>query len=260
MGVTFTHLLLPKPRSRTPTVADMARLIDSLVRGGFLLSSNSPRLPLSCFGMSKLNRHAAATGCYIQSRWNEAISFPCPPSAKELVAVSHRDFKLVWPVVDFGASGLRYPLTIWPEKLALEDLYYDVEIQLSRQHVYRTSELIEPFASLSCEVCEADLSVLEDESHDDFDIDTWGLGASYLYRLCPNCGVEFHPEDRTALVQDPRGHSPAREIKGGATSRFALVVECGKCWEYGAVPTEEFLSASEAALGFSLEHVLDGTF
>jgi hypothetical protein len=203
---------------------------------------------------SILNQHAASTGCYIQFSWKEAHSFPCPPSEQDLAAAAARDFKLVWPVVSLEASGLRYPLTLMPEHIDPVDVYYDLEVNLGREYIYRTSELIEPFAHESCAACGTSLSVPGDAMADDA---AFGI---QLYGHCPICGVEFRPEDRTALVYDPRVRSPGRPVPGGATSRFALAVECGKCWEYGSVPAERFLAGCEEALGCRLEHVLDGTF
>lgn len=255
MGVTFTHLLLPVPRSRTPSHAELARVIGRLVNEGGLLAPESPSLPHMRFDEgSILNKHASSTGCYIQFRWDEARSFPCPPSAEDLAAVTDRDFKLVWPVVSLKASGLHYPLTLLPDYMDPVDVYYDLEIHWGREYIYRTSELIEPFAYEACGACGANLNVPDDEILDE------AVFHIRLYRRCPACGVEFHPEDRPALVHDPMALSPAHPISGGATSRFALSVECGKCWDSSAVPTEKFLAACEGALGFPLEHVLDGTF
>jgi hypothetical protein len=255
MGVTFTHLLLPMPRSRTPSYAELARAVGRLVDEGFLLPPGSSRLPHMRFDEgSILYRHAASSGCFIQYGWEEAGPFPSPPTAEDLAAVADRSYKLVWPVVSFEVSGLRYPSTLLPEGIDPVDVYYDVEIHWGRQYVYRTSELIEPFESESCSACGAALSVPDAEVPDDAE-----LGIQ-LYRFCPACGAEFRPEDRTALVYDPRDRTPGRPVLGGATSRFALAIECGKCWEYGAAPTEGFQAACEEALGCRLEHVLDGTF
>jgi hypothetical protein len=157
-------------------------------------------------------------------------------------------------VESLGASGLHYPLTLMPEFIEPADVYYDLELHLGREYVYRTSELIEPFACERCTACGAVLGIPSAVIHED------ALFYLQLYRHCPACGVEFRPEDRTAIVNDPRDRDAGRPVSGGATSRFALAVECGKCWEYGAVPTEDFLAACEEALGCRLEHVLDGTF
>lgn len=259
MGVTFTHLLLPVPRSHTPSHVELARLIGRLVEAGFLLPPGSPRLPHMRYDEgSILNQHAAATGCYIQFTRDftrtEARPFPCPPSGEDLAAMADRDFKLVWPVESLEASGLRYPLTLMPEFIEPVDVYYDLELHLGREYLYRTSELIEPFACDTCTACGAALSIPGAVIHEDalFDLQ--------LCRHCPACGVEFRPEDQTAIANDPMDRDAGRPVSGGATSRFALAVECGKCWEYGAVPTEELLAACEEALGCRLEHVLDGTF
>jgi hypothetical protein len=112
MGVTFTHLLLPVPRSHTPSHVELARLIGRLVEAGFLLPPGSPRLPHMRYDEgSILNQHAAATGCYIQFTCDftrtEVRPFPCPPSGEDLAAVADRDFKLSSSFGPWKASGRR---------------------------------------------------------------------------------------------------------------------------------------------------------
>jgi hypothetical protein len=204
------------------------------------------------------NQLIAATDCYVQFSGGfsraEARPFPCPPSEVDFAAVADRDCLFVWPVESLEASGLRYPLTLMPESVEPEYVYYDLELYLGREYVYRTSELIEPFASETCAACGVSLDVPSALIGEN------SLFYYQLYRHCPACGAEFRPEDRAAIVNDPRDRDAGRLVPGGATSRFALAVECGKCWEYGAVPTEEFLTTCEEALGCCLEHVLDGSF
>lgn len=255
MGVTFTHLLLPVPRSRTPSHDEMARLVGRLVDDGFLLPSTSPNLHrmLLSEGPSP-EQLAGATGCSIQFIWHEAQPFPCPPKPDDFAAVGDRDFRLKWPVIDLAASGLQYPLTILPDWVDPAEAYYDIELYHCRQYHHWISELIEPFANRECEACGADLVIPSAELHED------SIFGIQMYRHCPSCGNEFRPEDRPALVNDPAARDRGRMVPGGATSSFALAVECGKCWATGAVPTIAFRSACEGALGFPLEPILDGTF
>ena len=44
---------------------------------------------------------------------------------------------------------------------------------------------------------------------------------------CPSCGKPFRPQDLVARVRDLRTGVP-RDRRGGATYRFAVVVDCGK--------------------------------
>jgi hypothetical protein len=201
-----------------------------------------------------VNRLAGPTGCYIQFSREDADArpFPCPPSAQDLAAAADREFKLVWHVVSLEASGLRYPLTRMPEFVAPEDVYYDLELYLSRQYYYRYSEAIDPFASETCAACGAALRVPSDSIPDD------AIYSFQMYRHCPACGFEFRPEDRASLVRHARTGA-GRMVPGGATSRFSLAVDCGKCYACDAAPTREFLAACEDALGVRLEHVVDGS-
>lgn len=256
MGITFTHLLLPVPRSHTPSHAELIRLIGRLVEKEFVLPAGSTKLPRMRYDEgSILNQNAAATGCYIQLgrkavHVTKERSFSCPPSVQDLAAVAERDFKLVWPVISLGASGLHYPLTLMPQNVDPEDVCYDIEIHWGREYIYRASELIEPFASEQCAACNASLNVPSASA----------LFGNQLYRHCPACGAAFRPEERTALVYNPKDNTTGCPMLGGATSRFALAIECGKCWEYGAVPTKEFLGTCEEAVNCRLEPVLDGAF
>ena len=253
MGFAIKHLMLPVPRSHTPSFAEMARLIERLVDERFVLPPGSPVAPHWSYDPDPTRaEHAAPTGCYIQFSSGDARWFPYLPSARELAAAADRDFKLIWPVESLEESGSRYPLTLAPEGLDPVDLYYDLEIHLVQNYIYNTSELITPFASEACAACGADLNVpgAALPARADF--------FSQLYRHCPACGVEFRPEDRTALVYPLRPRTHGRPVPGGATSRFAVAIDCDKCWEYEAAPTSEFRVACEEALHCRLEHVVDG--
>ena len=46
------------------------------------------------------------------------------------------------------------------------------------------------------------------------------------------CGAAFDPRTRKASVRDPWTNETSR-VPGGATFRFALAIDCGKCWPNG---------------------------
>ena len=53
--------------------------------------------------------------------------------------------------------------------------------------------------------------------------------APRLLATCKQCGKPFDPSTRVAKVRDPWTNTES-DMPGGATFRFALVVDCGKCW------------------------------
>jgi hypothetical protein len=131
------------------------------------------------------------------------------------------DTMLVFGVEQFGASGLRAPFVLDGGLAA--DAYYEVQLHIAAEYVYRTSELIDPFEDTSC-ACGEDLELQPTEDL---------FYTSRLRVACTACGQPFDPTSKMAMVRDPWTDEES-PIAGGATYRFALAIDCGKY-----VPHEE---------------------
>jgi hypothetical protein len=76
---------------------------------------------------------------------------------------------------------------------------------------------------------------------------------------CQACGRAFDPSERAATVRDPWTNEESK-VRGGATFRFAVVVDCGKCWpagESGFGANDELRKLCESHFNRSFYEVLD---
>jgi hypothetical protein len=124
-------------------------------------------------------------------------------------------------VTNFG-ERLRYPLDTDSPADDPEETYYDLQLWLPRDYVYKTSEQIAPFADTRC-ACGAELQ---------YDPEVEGrvlFHTSRMHAVCTQCGKPFDAATRATTVRNAWTNEPS-SVPGGATFRFALVVDCGKCW------------------------------
>jgi hypothetical protein len=170
---------------------------------------------------------------------------------------------LAWPIPDIKALGLRYPLRATPDMGDPNSgPYLDLRIEIADDYVDRASERIEPIATTLCR-CGSELSY---DPTDDDQI----FYAGRIKRRCPSCGVEFRPQDHATIRRDC-ATGVESTLMGGAVSRFAIVIDCGKAFEFektaapdGSVKemearaTPEFLAVCESALGIELYEVGEG--
>jgi hypothetical protein len=144
---------------------------------------------------------------------------PAAELAEFFASESETDMQVVWPVL---GDRLRYPLDEDSPADDPDETYYDIELWLSRDYVYKMSEQIQPFDDDRCG-CGAEL-VYEPE------IDGKSLFyTSRMHARCNQCQKPFDASTRIATVKNAWTNAPS-EVAGGATFRFALVVDCGKCW------------------------------
>ena len=128
---------------------------------------------------------------------------------------------LSWRVEDHVAEKLNYPLT--PEfKADDHGGYYDFELLLSDDFVAEDGESIDPI-STNC-VCGHDLAYEPDE-----DI----FYAGRIRRVCPQCRASYRPQDHETIIRDGFTGEESH-IAGGLTYRFAISINCGKCWDQNA--------------------------
>jgi hypothetical protein len=198
MGVEYKHYLIPKPNSFRPDPEQLTHFISSLA----------------------MNKWIPSSGASV--RTSEGVGkAPFPISADWLRGVWDKDVLLSWPVESLAQAQLKYPLErlAWPA----EETYYEFQIHWSRDYVYHVSELIDPFDDTRCK-CGEELGY-EEQAHIFYD--------GRLKLNCPRCGVAFEASDLPAVVRDG-WTAEEREVSGGATYRFAVVVDCGK-----AIPDDD---------------------
>ncbi|WP_435016405.1 hypothetical protein TA3x_003971 [Tundrisphaera sp. TA3] len=253
MGVEYRHYLIPEDNTFRPGPEELCRLVDALIGGDFVAVPGSDRFArMSAKAYSSYNKVALETGCFIdlgddgRPPFDGRVPFACPPSAQDIAALGDRDYRLVWPVESSNESGLEYPLTPFPE---WGDAYYDLELRMAGDYVYHCSGLIDPFDDVACR-CGLGLDYSEDDTDAALDR-LLVFHETRIRRLCPGCGTQFRPQDRTARVRDGRSGEVV-DRPGGATYRFAIVVDCGKGFAREGWPmraSQAFLKALEGALG-----------
>lgn len=256
MGVTYEHFLIPEDNTLRPGDEGISRLVVSLHRSGYLLGRGSEGLTRMPFREgSILYRHAEETGCFVQTGTNQFSPFPSPCSPSDLRALGTTEYRLVWPVTRLGKAGLKYPLADLPYGL-YEEIPYELILHLAEDYLYVTSEILDPFENVNCP-CGENLSYwVRDESP--FTLHN----ANRIHRRCPDCGAPFRPQDHPATFRDATtGDSTV--VPGGLTYRFAISVDCGRCfprdsWPVSADP--DFVRICSDALGFGLKQLHDMTF
>jgi hypothetical protein len=171
---------------------------------------------------SNISPLTRSTGGYYVSAHLDAAPLPAELSVEWLTPRIGADMRFVWEVGDLARSGLRYPLTEKPSEMSDEEIYFSLLIELSGDYVYRVYESIEPFHSTQCE-CGREL---------EYEPSAKLYFMSRLPVRCPECKAAFDPGRLAAVVIDG-WTGQKRLVSGGATSRFAVVVDCGKAIVHG---------------------------
>lgn len=247
MGVEYRHFLIPQDRTLCPSTAVLLKLIEELSKHRWIRTPQSP--VFARMENYNIPAEAVQTGGFVRS-FEGARPLPRIMDTSWLDEQMRNDSIIRWPVGSLKQSGLQYPLSPMPD-MDQEDLYYEVQIQMSVDYVYRVSELIGPFSDTLCS-CGEEL---------EFDAESGGPGLFYCSRLravCSGCEELFDPRLKTADVENGRTRE-ARLVAGGATSRFAIVIDCGKAIPDSATITAspELLLLCEQILGCSLEQIGD---
>jgi hypothetical protein len=232
----------------------MASFVETLRRDAWICDPRTSWFSSMTFDSEGPHAHAASTGAYVsalaEGRERTILRGPFPNEglADWLSPRREADMRIIWPVERLEAVPLRYPVNA-PSPVSREDTYYNFEIWLGRDFVYPTSELIEPFDDEACSCGESLVYHPETESH-----------LFYEARIrvrCKNCGTEFDPSQRSARVRDPWSDEES-EVPGGATFRFAVVVDCGKCFSEGLSGADEALrKLCEAHFGRPFQSIVD---
>jgi hypothetical protein len=183
---------------------------------------------------------------------------------EDVVVLGEGDYRLVWEIEDVDASGLKYPLGEPP----FEEMPYDLEVRSAGDYVYPTSSIIDPFdRDVVCQ-CGELLEYDEDGPSDPWesgeDLRGWDsvdhryhrrvFNDRRVRRSCPACGAAFRPRDYAVRLRDGRTGQDLGPRLGGATYRFAIFIECGKCWNREKLDraSDEFLGRCQEAIGAQL--------
>ena len=218
MGVEYEQFLIPRRNAFRPTAEKVIELLHELAKGRWIRTPESPNFDQ----MEKNNMppEALRTGAqYRHGNQRKARSLPWPIDVAWLEEQMSADLRLIWPVGSLERAGLRYPLSTVPD-MPREELYYDVRLDVSTDYVYRISENINPFDSTVCS-CGEDLS-FSPKNEDIF-------FSSRIHVACPRCRREIDISRMSAVILDG-WTGEERRVHGGATSRFAMVVDCGKAF------------------------------
>jgi hypothetical protein len=250
VGVEYRHYLLPRPNTFRPTVDAALALVTALRRDGWVLPADSPALAHLHFRGSSLYGPAKGRGYYAQVLGRPG-SFALPLE-RLLSQFADQDLQIVWPVESLRDSGLRYPLDPVPfdDHREAAECYYKVRLHFGRDLIYHTSEVIDPFDPEPVCGCGRTLMYYPEGHNDPF-------YSARLAATCPACGSSFDPTGLVATGRDGWTGRPYR-LPGGASYRFAVVIDCGK--DFGGKPhrfDHQLSALIEKTLGVEFYEVPD---
>ncbi|TXG77965.1 hypothetical protein E6Q11_01915 [Candidatus Dojkabacteria bacterium] len=192
-------------------------MINGLYEQGWLCRPGSEDFAKLDFSLMSTFAKAKETGGFRNEPNRKDASEPIPyPLKSEWFAKRlPSDLRLVWPIYYFDdLKSLRYPLN---QHAGYPGIYYELELQITAEYMHRCSEIIDPLSSVDCQCGEKLLHYPENEP----------FFEGRIYRNCPKCGVFFDPGKFVSTCRDAWTRQE-NQVPGGATSCFALVVDCGK--------------------------------
>lgn len=210
MGVEYERWLIAKGNVFSPAAASVVKLIERLRKESWIAETGGHAVHTieNTFGDDAAARRAAAME-----------SLPKVITPDWLDDPDREELRLVWPVDTKGASALKYPLSRKPDG----DVSYSIELHRALEYVYPISESIDAVPS-ECR-CGEDLAF---EWDDEELVPAFGASTG-IFAECEACSRTFDPSKGTATITNPFDGTTA-EINGGAAYRFALKVDCGKCF------------------------------
>ena len=214
MGVEYRHYLVPRPSNFMPAAEQLAGFINALAAERWILTPDSAE-----FGKRtnvNVPRESAATGATISHRQRERKPAPFPLTVAALEPLIDRHTRLLWHFFDPTTCRLQHPLTPI-DRLPFDETYYDIGFEWSPSLVYRQSECIDPFDKTTCS-CGTELA---------FEDETAPFYSSFIQARCPKCARSTDVSTWRALYHDGLTGEETT-VSGGATSRFVLIVDCGK--------------------------------
>jgi hypothetical protein len=225
MGVEYRRLLIPRPNTFRPDASAALSLIAALRDDGWI-----PRDTAYSYARSAGTR--------------TTLDGALP---KLLAEHAQRDLLLGWSVDLSETDRLRYPLEPAPfaDAIAARDFYFELQLHFGHDFVHDLSETIDPFSPPP--QCPRGHPVELDSGADDRPFFAVRLAAN-----CRVCGEAFDPTRLLATGRNGWNGDPIH-LQGGATYRFALVIDCGKA--FGSRPLH-FHPALKELAGKTLAHEL----
>jgi hypothetical protein len=250
--VGYERWLIAKGNYFSPSAAAVAKLVDRLRAEKWIVDPKSGDMARLRF-QGRREEHAGKTGGYaVQTVENQvgadaaaritANVAPQPASLTEewLDDPDREELRLVWPVAGDEPLPLKYPLSRRPDA----PVSYAIELHRAHDYVYPSSATIGELET-TCR-CGEELAFGWDEE----ELVPAFVSSSGIYGECEACSRTFDPAQLTATITDPFDGAH-RDVRGGAAYRFALKVDCGKC--FVADPTLAFapdlVALVEAAFG-----------
>jgi hypothetical protein len=229
--VEYERWLIAKGSIFSPSSAAVAKLVERLRKERWIASPGSPELARLRF-QGKREQLAAVTGGYaartVENRFGDdaaaklAASTEAQPArltTEWLDDADREELRLVWPVEVDEPLPLQYPLTSQPAGI----VRYALEVHRAHDYVYPGRENIGPLPSVCA--CGEELGFEWDE---DELVPAFGASTG-IFAECEACSRTFDPSRGSATVESPFDRT-REEVRGGAAYRFALKIDCGKCF------------------------------
>lgn len=217
MGVEINFFIMPDDSGFRPPAAKVCDLITRLRAAAYLCDPKSSTFNPSVHTCPRALKDFPDYEGFDWQIENERSVGTLAELEKRLAAHENSDVKLRWPNSNLLKSGLKYPLSKIPDS---EDVYYDVEIHLSADTVYYTSEIVDPFEEPIRCACGATLEALDSPGHDFF-------YSARLLNECPACHTPVNYCTFPAVVRDGWTGDES-QVFGGISYRFCVQIECGK--------------------------------
>jgi hypothetical protein len=224
MGVEYRRYLIPRSNSFLPDAAVVAELVNALRRERWLIDPSSQHLAAMPFRMNRRHAYAKAAGYFCETA--AGCIAGTADIASHVAGLGQSGLLLGWPVETLAAGSLRYPLLPVPYTLSdAEKCYCRLELHLCPDYLYHLSEAIEPFEQSPTCRCGAELT---------YEVDAEPFFDMRIVHTCAVCGTVFDPTHLLCVGRDG-WTGEGFPLPGGATYRFALVVECGKSFGNSAM-------------------------
>jgi hypothetical protein len=231
MGVEYERWLIAKGSIFSPSAAAVAKLIDRLRKEKWIADPEAADFARLRFAGERAKLAAATGGYAVHTVDNDfgddraakvAASTEPQPRAMTATWLEHparEELRLVWPVEADEPSPLKYPLSRRPGG----PVSYALEMHRAPEYVYPVSESIASVPTVCA--CGEDLAFQWDE---DEVVPPFGASTG-IFAECEACSRTFDPAKGVARITNPFDGTEA-QIRGGAAYRFALKVDCGKCF------------------------------
>ena len=240
MGVEYKHYLIPSDNKFKPCHETIISLIETWIEHGYIDRSSAAEYqihPNKCVSFNLTMPHTGTLP-------NEVCGQLTSPS-----------LIMRWPIEFREKTTLKYPMAFMSEG-EREDIYYNMELNFSEDFIHNCSEVIDPLLETRCS-CGIELEY--DPGDDDI------FYAPRIQGIC-KCGKLFCPQEQVAVLRNGVTGQES-EVSGGCVYRFAISIDCGKCFPKNnfdqTIPhlpllaDNDFISLSQNALGIKLYEVSD---